>query len=113
MVVNGRAWPYLDVERRQYRFRFLNACNSRFLMLQFDRPLQFVQIGSDGGFLAKPVHRDRLLLSPASRNDVLVDFQQVPSGTKLRLLNVGPDEPFGGGELARTSIPRTPRRQDS
>jgi spore coat protein A, manganese oxidase len=98
MVVNGRAWPYLDVERRQYRFRFLNACNSRFLMLQFDRPLQFVQIGSDGGFLAKPLHRDRLLLSPASRNDVLVDFQQVPPGTKVRLLNVGPDEPFGGGE---------------
>src|SRR4029079_8874085 len=33
MVVNGRTWPYLVVVRRRYRFRFLNGCNSRFLLL--------------------------------------------------------------------------------
>jgi spore coat protein A, manganese oxidase len=98
IVVNGRAWPYLDVERRQYRFRLLNGCNTRFLLLEFDRPLEFMQIGSDGGFLARPVLRKRLLLNPAARADVLIDFQRVPPGTKVRLLNVGPDEPFGGGE---------------
>jgi spore coat protein A len=101
IVVNGRAWPYLDVERRQYRLRLLNACNTRFLLLEFDRPLKFTQIGSDGGFLPRPVLRDRVLLNPASRADVLVDFQHVPPGTKVRLLNVGPDEPFGGGEPHR------------
>lgn len=34
MVVNGAAYPYLDVEPRAYRFRILNACNDRFLNLQ-------------------------------------------------------------------------------
>src|SRR3972149_4784748 len=38
MVVNGRTWPFLDVEQRRYRFRFLNGCNSRFLVLKFDHP---------------------------------------------------------------------------
>ena len=98
MVVNGRTWPFLDVERRQYRFRFLNGCNTRFLILQFDRPLKLTQIGSEGGFLPRPVMRDRLLLNPAARADVLVDFQQLPPGAKVRLINVGPDEPFGGDE---------------
>ena len=31
MVVNGKTWPFLEVEQRRYRFRFLNGCNSRFL----------------------------------------------------------------------------------
>ena len=35
MVVNGVTWPVLQVERRRYRFRFLNGCNSRFLILKF------------------------------------------------------------------------------
>lgn len=34
MVVNGAAYPYLNVEPRAYRFRILNACNDRFLNLQ-------------------------------------------------------------------------------
>ena len=34
MVVNGRTWPFLEVEPRRYRFRFLNGCNSRFLILK-------------------------------------------------------------------------------
>ena len=38
MVVNGRTWPYLDVERRRYRFRFLNGSQSRFLILNFNDP---------------------------------------------------------------------------
>ena len=25
MMVNGNTWPFLDVEQRRYRFRFLNA----------------------------------------------------------------------------------------
>jgi hypothetical protein len=49
MVVNGGTWPLLTVERRRYRFRFLNGCNSRFLLLQFDNHLPFWQIGAEGG----------------------------------------------------------------
>ncbi|HSA97311.1 MAG TPA: hypothetical protein VLJ16_14770, partial [Acidobacteriota bacterium] len=33
-IVNGAAYPYLDVEPKAYRFRVLNACNDRFLNLQ-------------------------------------------------------------------------------
>jgi FtsP/CotA-like multicopper oxidase with cupredoxin domain len=107
VVVNGRTWPYLDVEQRRYRFRILNGCNSRFLILKIvsdpmlSRPasaaLPFWQIGGEGGFLPRPVERNDILLAPAERADVIVDFSRVPEGTQLYLINEGPDEPFGGG----------------
>jgi spore coat protein A len=97
-VVNGRTWPYLDVEQRRYRFRFLNGCDSRFLILKLSRDgLPFWQIGADGGFLPAPARLDQLLMGPAERADVIVDFTNVPVGTEIVLLNRGPDEPFGGG----------------
>jgi spore coat protein A len=107
IVVNGRTWPFLNVERRRYRFRFLNGCNSRFLILKIvsdataTRPvipaLSFWQIGAEGGFLPNPVEVSQLLIAPAERADVIVDFTGVPEGTQLYLINEGPDEPFGGG----------------
>ena len=39
MVVNGKTWPFLAVEPRRYRFRLLNGCQSRFLILSFARVL--------------------------------------------------------------------------
>jgi spore coat protein A, manganese oxidase len=105
MVVNGRTWPFLEVEPRRYRFRVLNGCNSRFLILKVvsdalaTRPaaaaLPFWQIGADGGFLPRPVMRETLLLAPAERADVIVDFTGVTND--LFIINEGPDEPFGGG----------------
>ena len=97
MVVNGRAWPYLEVDQRRYRFRFLNGCNSRFLILRFDNDLPFWQVGAEGGFLPAPVELSQLLMAPAERADVIVDFTHVRAGTWITLLNLGPDEPFGGG----------------
>ena len=99
MVVNGRTWPYLEVEPRRYRLRLLNGCNARFLILKFSDPaLSFWQIGSDGGFLPAPVQLAQLLMSPAERMDVIVDFSVLPPGAEVILQNLGPDEPFGGGE---------------
>jgi spore coat protein A, manganese oxidase len=97
MVVNGRTWPFLEVEQRRYRFRFLNGCNSRFLILKLSNDLPFWQIGTDGGFLPAPAELGRLLMAPAERADVVVDFTNVSVGTEIVLQNVGPDEPFGGG----------------
>jgi bilirubin oxidase len=102
MVVNGRAWPYLKVEQRRYRFRVLNGCDSRFLLLKMDNGMPFHMIGSDGGFLPAPVEigtatAPYLLLGLAERADIIVDFTNVPVGTTVTLVNVGPDEPFGGG----------------
>ena len=102
MVVNGRTWPYLDVEPRRYRFRLLNGCQSRFLILKFSDPKADVwQIGCEGGFLRAPVRLTEILMSPAERADVIVDFSKVKVGTNLTLLNRGPDAPFGGGGFRR------------
>lgn len=99
IVVNGRTWPYLEVEPRRYRFRLLNGCNARFLILAFSgHQLPFWQIGSDGGFLPAPVQLRQLLLAPAERADVIVDFSKLPPGAQLILHNLGPDEPYGGGK---------------
>jgi FtsP/CotA-like multicopper oxidase with cupredoxin domain len=104
IMVNGNTWPSLQVEQRRYRFRFLNGCQSRFLILDFnDIPgVEAWAIGNEGGFLAEPVNLtaangNRLLMGLAERADVIVDFTNVPLGNHI-LRNVGPDEPFGGGE---------------
>ena len=84
MMVNGNTWPFQTVEQRRYRFRFLNGCDSRFLILDFNGiPGAAVwMIGNEGGFLAAPVdlaaaNGNRLLLGPAERADVIVDFTNV------------------------------------
>jgi bilirubin oxidase len=97
MVVNGRTWPKLEVQQRRYRFRLLNGCNSRFLILRLETGSPFSMIGNEGGFLPRPVELPEVLLAPAERADVIVDFTNVTAGTEVRLLNVGPDEPFAGG----------------
>jgi len=104
IMVNGNTWPFLEVEQRRYRFRVLNGCNSRFLILDFGAipGVEVWQIGNEGGFLTAPVDitgsaGNRLLLSPAERADVIVDFTGVSRG-EYPLLNVGPDEPFSGGD---------------
>ncbi len=103
MMVNGNTWPFQTVEQRRYRFRFLNGCQSRFLILDFTNipGVEVWQIGNEGGFLAAPVnitagHANRVLLGLAERADVIVDFTNVPVGNYV-LGNLGPDEPFGGG----------------
>jgi FtsP/CotA-like multicopper oxidase with cupredoxin domain len=102
IMVNGNTWPYQKVERRRYRFRFLNGCQSRFLDLDFSGipGVQVWIIGNEGGFLAAPFNLtanngNRLLMGLAERADVIVDFSQVPVGQHV-LCNVGPDEPFKG-----------------
>jgi bilirubin oxidase len=107
-VVNGQTWPALAVEARRYRFRLLNACNTRVLSLKVvsnplaTRPataaLPIWVIGGDGGYLPAPVALNSVQLAVAERADVIVDFSRVRPGTQLYLINEGPDEPFGGGE---------------
>jgi len=103
IMVNGNTWPFQTVEQRRYRFRFLNGCDSRFLILDFGNipGVEVWMIGNEGGFLAAPVNMtavngNKILLGPAERADVIVDFTNVPVGSYV-LANVGPDEPFGGG----------------
>ncbi len=97
IVVNGKAWPNLDVKSRQYRFRILNGSNSRFLSLNLSGVLPFTQIGSEGGYLPAPVVLDEILIAPAERADVLVDFSNLTPGTKVLMRNTAP-APFPGGD---------------
>jgi spore coat protein A len=105
MVVNGVAWPHLNVEKELYRFRLLNGCNSRFLILDFGN-LPVYQIGADGGFLDAPKNiannlpfPGQILMGPAERADVIVDFRGASAGDQFTLRNLGPDEPFGGDSV--------------
>jgi len=114
MVVNGVSWPYLNVEPELYRFRLLNGCNSRFLILKFDPSVPVYQIGAEGGFLPNPVniannspYPGMILMSPAERADVIVDFRG-KSNQSIKLLNLGPDEPFGGGVIGTDFIAADP-----
>lgn len=116
MVVNGVIWPKTNVERRNYRMRLLNGCDSRFLAVRFRAvpdgantnatdltnagdPLPFYVIGSDQGLAASAAEIGTdgyLLINPGERYDVVFDFSQVPVGSRVIMENIGGDAPFGG-----------------
>jgi spore coat protein A len=91
MLVNGKVWPYLEVEPRLYRFRVLNGCNARILSLDVGGP-NFWQIGAEGGMWDVPVAVNRMVLAPAERADVIVDFSGF-AGQTLVLKNHKPPRP--------------------
>lgn len=85
--VNGKISPFLEVEPRKYRFRFLNGSNARFyhvklvettptgISLEKPGPV-FNQIGTDGGLLPTPVPLTDFLFAPAERLDIVIDFSK-------------------------------------
>jgi spore coat protein A len=101
-TVNGTIWPYANVEARQYRFRVLNASNSRtYRLVLLDEQGASVlnrvtQIGTDGGLLDVPVSPpgDGLVLAPAERADLIVDFRGL-RGQRLVMVNTAA-APFKG-----------------
>jgi spore coat protein A, manganese oxidase len=130
MLVNGTVYPYVQVQKGKYRFRLLNACNARFLSLQFvmEDPLipgepalvkglpvpanvNVWQIGTEGGFLPVPAQlfaaglpgpgaplapNPPFLVTTAERPDIIVDFVNVPAGSKVLLYNDAP-APYPAG----------------
>lgn len=82
MLVNGVAWPVLEVEPRRYRLRFLNGSDSRFYAMAFSSGLvEMKQIGTDLGFLNRPVGLATLTMGPGERADVVVNFGDVAGQT--------------------------------
>lgn len=94
IVVNGKTWPFLNVEPRRYRFRIVNGSNARTYELALSDnktknpgpPLY--QIGTDGGLMDKAVKIDpaikglnKLTLMPGERADIIVDFSGYGPGT--------------------------------
>ena len=113
MLVNGKVWPYLNVEPRKYRFRMLQGCNARFLSLWLANRATggpgpaFRQIATDGGYLASPVVLNdpnkstspRLVIAPGERAEVVIDFSAYAPGTEFILKN-NAKAPFPNGTPA-------------
>jgi len=106
-LVNGRAFPFLEVQPRKYRFTFLNGSQSRFYNLGLTPPRgraapPITQIGVELGPLDSPQPISNILIAPAERADVIIDFGGLPIGTKVVLSDarlpagvVSPTKPLG------------------
>jgi spore coat protein A, manganese oxidase len=114
-VVNGKVFPYLEVDPVRYRFRILNGCNARFLNLRLSNGMAFNQIGTDVGLLASPVRMSGFDMDPGERVDIVIDFRG-RQGQKIRLVNTegadGPDLPeimeFRVRSISATDTSRLP-----
>jgi spore coat protein A len=94
MTVNGRQQPRLDVARRKYRFRVLDASDARQYWLalrpatRLDGPDEpFTLIGADQGLLPAPIAVSDIHIAPSERWEIVVDFSRYPIGTRLVLVN--------------------------
>ena len=85
ILVNGRPDFSLSVATRAYRLRLLNGSNSRIYKLAWNDGTPVTVIGTDGGLLDKPIHKDYVVLGPAQRLDVWADFRDRPVGTQITL----------------------------
>jgi FtsP/CotA-like multicopper oxidase with cupredoxin domain len=99
--------PYMKVANRKYRFRILNASNSRGYTLGLDQGQPLVQIASDGGLLAAPYTAMTLPLWPAERAEIVIDFSMYEVGTSVVLHDVkDPLDPSRNKPVMRFDIER-------
>ena len=91
IIVNGAIAPVAKVPAGLVRLRLLNAANAQNFDLRFKDRRTFHVIASDGGFLSAPVTVTQLMISPAERFEILVDF----ADGKTVDLETGPDKEMG------------------
>lgn len=96
IIVNGKAWPYMIVRRRKYRFRIINACNARFFKFYFTNNLTFIHVASDSAYNERPVILQEMLLAPSEIANVVVDFSKSESNSAI-LANDAP-YPYPSGD---------------
>lgn len=95
IVVNGKVWPFLNVDRGWYRFRILGGSNARTYTLSLSNGAGMKVIGTDGGLLPAPVSLTQLTIAPGERYDVAIDFGAYAAGTEILLQNSAP-APYPG-----------------
>lgn len=88
ILVNGVVQPFLAVDTALYRFRILNASNSRIYKLALSNGDPLVQIGTDGGLLQRPKELASIEIAPSERVDVILDFTKFPIGSRVVLENL-------------------------
>jgi spore coat protein A len=97
ILVNGKTWPVLDVEPREYRFRVLNGSDSRFYNLFLSSNQVIQQIGSDNGLLPSPVPFTQMLIGPGERKDIILDFSHPALWGKTIIMRNNAKTPFPKG----------------
>lgn len=98
IVVNGKLWPYLEVEPRKYRFRIVNGSNLRGYNLKLSNGEIFHQLGTDLGFMHHPAHIESFLMEPGERVDVIIDFSKY-KGQEILLQNFAQGPPNPGMDV--------------
>jgi len=117
VLVNGKVWPKMDVEPRKYRLRMLDGSDARFYEMRFEifpkngqivpgkgTPVPFFVIGTELGMLNTPAVPEVngapgvLLIAPGERYDVIVDFTNVPAGSRVVVTNTA-RAPYPGAHL--------------
>ena len=94
LFVNGTLNPYFNAPAQVIRFRILNGSSLRSYNFGLGNGQLFYQIGTDGGLLDTPIVRNRLLLSPGERAEVLINFSGM-SGQTVFLKSFGSELPTG------------------
>ena len=112
-LVNAKAYPYLNVERRKYRFRCLVGSNSRVWRFRLSDNSSFLRIGKDTWLFPRPQETQCWIAGPATRADIVIDFAKYPVGTEIYLENIlDQQDPRGPGEkledLNGTTVSGTP-----
>jgi FtsP/CotA-like multicopper oxidase with cupredoxin domain len=74
VLVNGAYMPHHRVQACRYRLRILNVSPFRSYNLHLSNGAPMVQIGTDSGLMPAPVRRTEILIGPAERVEVIVDF---------------------------------------
>ena len=74
ILVNGAHMPYHRVGPCRHRLRLLNVSAFRSYNLQLSNGAPMIQIATESGLMPKPIRRREILLGPAERVEVIVDF---------------------------------------
>lgn len=105
-MINGMIQPFMRVNRRKYRFRFLNTGPFRTWTHSITNGLPLTVIATDGNLLQNPVQVSSFVHSVAERYDVIIDFSQTNIGDHIYLLNIDDDGvPQSVGAPSPTPLP--------
>jgi FtsP/CotA-like multicopper oxidase with cupredoxin domain len=100
VLLNGRIAPVLNVrDGAPQRWRIVNTAKSRYFCLLLGQAQMFTVIGVDGGLLEYSVERDRLVLAPGERVDVLIAPRTESPQQSLTLITIPFDRGFGSTEF--------------
>jgi FtsP/CotA-like multicopper oxidase with cupredoxin domain len=108
-TANGAIQPFLDVDKRRYRFRLYNPGPSRWCewaLFDGTHYLPFWQISSDGNLLPYAIQVTSVRLAVAERVDIIVDFNKF-TASRLYLVN-RLEQVNGRGPTGKILSPGTP-----